>query len=220
MRRYDAAQRAFERAGGYGWRARLEAVARGLGFSPADLDRPLRTFSGGELTRASLTRALAAEPDLLLLDEPTNHLDTDRDRVARGAPRRPRRRGRVRLARPLVPGVGRDRRARDRARPGPLRQGQLLALAAAEGRAAGGAGRRVRAPAGRARAPAAVRRPLPVRHEVAPGAEQAEGDGADRAGRPADASSARSGSASPRPPAAAGSCSRRRGSTSPSPAGR
>ena len=34
------------------------------------------TFSGGELTRASLTRALAAEPDLLLLDEPTNHLDT------------------------------------------------------------------------------------------------------------------------------------------------
>ena len=76
MRRYDAAQRAFERAGGYGWKARLEAVARGLGFSPADLDRPLVTFSGGELTRASLTRALAAEPDLLLLDEPTNHLDT------------------------------------------------------------------------------------------------------------------------------------------------
>jgi ATP-binding cassette, subfamily F, member 3 len=77
MSRYDAAQRAFERAGGYAWRARLEAVSRGLGFTPADLDRPLRTFSGGELTRASLTRALAAEPQLLLLDEPTNHLDTD-----------------------------------------------------------------------------------------------------------------------------------------------
>ena len=58
MGRYEAAQRAFERAGGYAWRARLEAVARGLGFAPADLDRPLRTFSGGELTRASLTRAL------------------------------------------------------------------------------------------------------------------------------------------------------------------
>ena len=75
--RYEAAQRRFERAGGYGWRARLEAVARGLGFTPSDLDRPLRSFSGGELTRASLTRALAAEPDVLLLDEPTNHLDTD-----------------------------------------------------------------------------------------------------------------------------------------------
>ena len=77
LRRYDAAQREFERAGGYAWRARLESVARGLGFTPDDLERPLRTFSGGELTRASLVRALAAEPDVLLLDEPTNHLDTD-----------------------------------------------------------------------------------------------------------------------------------------------
>ena len=76
MRRYDAAQREFERAGGYGWRARLESVARGLGFSRTTSTGRC-SFSGGELTRASLTRALAAEPDVLLLDEPTNHLDTD-----------------------------------------------------------------------------------------------------------------------------------------------
>ena len=77
LRDYDRAQRAFERAGGYAWRTRLESIARGLGFVPDDLDRPLESFSGGELTRASLVRALASDPDVLLLDEPTNHLDVD-----------------------------------------------------------------------------------------------------------------------------------------------
>src|SRR5581483_8235496 len=60
---------------GYAWRERATAVVRGLGFLDRDLDRRLSTFSGGELTRASLARALGGDPDLLLLDEPTNHLD-------------------------------------------------------------------------------------------------------------------------------------------------
>src|SRR5207248_4240371 len=75
LNRYAEAQARLEHAGGYAWRDRATSVLRGLGFVEEDLDRPLRTFSGGELTRASLARALGGDPDLLLLDEPTNHLD-------------------------------------------------------------------------------------------------------------------------------------------------
>ena len=52
-------------------------MARGLGFGEEDLDRGLDSFSGGQLTRASLARALATSADVLLLDEPTNHLDIE-----------------------------------------------------------------------------------------------------------------------------------------------
>src|SRR3954470_14953526 len=75
LNRYAEAQARLAHPGGYAWRDRAASVVRGLGFAEDDLDRPLRTFSGGELTRASLARALGGDPDLLLLDEPTNHLD-------------------------------------------------------------------------------------------------------------------------------------------------
>ena len=77
LSRYASAQARLEARGGYLWRNRASAMAHGLGFRDADLDRALDTFSGGELTRASLARALATRADVLLLDEPTNHLDIE-----------------------------------------------------------------------------------------------------------------------------------------------
>lgn len=75
MERYGGLQEAFERAGGYIYPSRIRQVLTGLGFDPADHDRPIASFSGGERTRAKLARLLLEDPDLLLLDEPTNHLD-------------------------------------------------------------------------------------------------------------------------------------------------
>lgn len=49
-----------------------EAALESFGLDP---DREPTRLSGGEARRATLARALAADPDVLLLDEPTNHLD-------------------------------------------------------------------------------------------------------------------------------------------------
>ena len=77
LARYADAQARLETRGGYLWRNRATAMAHGLGFREADMERSLASFSGGQLTRASLARALATGAEVLLLDEPTNHLDIE-----------------------------------------------------------------------------------------------------------------------------------------------
>ncbi|HZZ35739.1 MAG TPA: ABC-F family ATP-binding cassette domain-containing protein, partial [Caulobacteraceae bacterium] len=57
--------------------ARAAEILSGLGFSTADLTRPMAEFSGGWRMRVAMAAALFAEPDVLLLDEPTNYLDLE-----------------------------------------------------------------------------------------------------------------------------------------------
>jgi ATP-binding cassette subfamily F protein 3 len=71
----DAAQAAFEAAGGYEVEARVSKVLQGLGFDPSEFDSRCSSFSGGWQMRIGLARLLLSEPELLIMDEPTNHLD-------------------------------------------------------------------------------------------------------------------------------------------------
>ena len=184
LARYSRAQAALEAHGGYLWRDRATAMLHGLGFVDADFDRRLDTFSGGQLTRASLARALAAEADVLLLDEPTNHLDIESLEW---------------LEKTLV---GLDAAimlvAHDRwfletvgtavleleAGPLALLRRHVARVAARAGGARAGARPRDRQAAGRDRAHGALHRALPREgHEGATGTVAREGAGEDRADR-------------------------------------
>ena len=68
---------AIESLDGYSAPARAAQLLVGLGFTQADLVRPLADFSGGWRMRVNLARTLFMPSDVLLLDEPTNHLDLD-----------------------------------------------------------------------------------------------------------------------------------------------
>ena len=56
---------------------RIAQALADVGLGELDPERPARSLSGGQATRAGLARLLIAAPDVLLLDEPTNNLDAD-----------------------------------------------------------------------------------------------------------------------------------------------
>jgi ATP-binding cassette subfamily F protein 3 len=68
-------QERYEALEGYSLQASAEKILEGLGFTTADLQKPLRQFSGGWRMRVMLAKMLLSKPSLLMLDEPTNHLD-------------------------------------------------------------------------------------------------------------------------------------------------
>ena len=72
---YGAARDRFDFAGGEGAADSLLLSLSAMGFSEADLEKPVGVLSGGETTRLAMAKLLATAPDVLALDEPTNHLD-------------------------------------------------------------------------------------------------------------------------------------------------
>jgi ATP-binding cassette subfamily F protein 3 len=77
LHRYSDLQDSFRLREGYSIELRTATVLQGLGFKPADFERPTETFSGGWQMRIALAKLLLGQPSLLLLDEPTNHLDLE-----------------------------------------------------------------------------------------------------------------------------------------------
>jgi ATP-binding cassette, subfamily F, member 3 len=75
LNQYANLQQAFELAGGYTYQSEMDTVLSQFGFTKAEYERSVMSFSGGEKTRLAFARLLLSKPDVLILDEPTNHLD-------------------------------------------------------------------------------------------------------------------------------------------------
>ena len=75
INKYSYLHDLYQTSGGYEYKYQIQQMLAKFGFDESYYNRPLKTFSGGERTRASFVKLLLNKPSLLLLDEPTNHLD-------------------------------------------------------------------------------------------------------------------------------------------------
>ena len=75
MESYEKRRHIFSAMGGDSYRSEAVGVLKGLGFSEDEFSKDVSKLSGGQKTRAALSRLLLKKPDILFLDEPINHLD-------------------------------------------------------------------------------------------------------------------------------------------------
>ncbi|MFL0194105.1 ribosomal protection-like ABC-F family protein [Clostridium sp. WILCCON 0269] len=74
---YTICSELYRNRGGYTYKAEINRVLAGLGFSQNEFCDSINIISGGKKTRVALCKLLLTKPDILLLDEPTNHLDLE-----------------------------------------------------------------------------------------------------------------------------------------------
>ncbi len=77
LKRYGSLENEFRVRNGYDYEYLISTMVNKFGFSNADYNRKIATFSGGERNKIAFTKLLLSKPDLLILDEPTNHLDVE-----------------------------------------------------------------------------------------------------------------------------------------------
>lgn len=77
LNEYARLQHTFEERDGYLIQSQIETIFTKFGFKQEELNRQIKTFSGGQKTRIAFVKLLLSSPDILLLDEPTNHLDLE-----------------------------------------------------------------------------------------------------------------------------------------------
>ena len=75
LTRYGEIQQRYAAENGYAIRGLLAREAALLGLDPAELSRPLASFSPGERVRLMMAALFLRANRFLLIDEPTNHLD-------------------------------------------------------------------------------------------------------------------------------------------------
>ena len=75
LEKYAKLSISFDAIGGYNYQNEVLTLLTKFKFKKDDINRQIKTFSGGQKTRLAFITLLISKPDLLLLDEPTNHLD-------------------------------------------------------------------------------------------------------------------------------------------------